>query len=74
MLTRSPGQRPAAFSSLRAVSDYGLDAFDGARLVKVPWTSVKRVSAAMGQQQYDMTPVLWIYHSAGRTIILMYPY
>jgi hypothetical protein len=69
-LTRKPGLHLAAFSSLRAVSERGLEAFDGVRLVKVPWTSVKRITAAMGQQQYDMTQILWINHSAGRSIFL----
>lgn len=70
ILTRKAGQHPTAFSSLRAVPGYGLEAFDGVRLVKVPWTSVNRITASMGRQQYDMTPILLIDHSAGRTIFL----
>jgi hypothetical protein len=69
-LARKPGQHPTVFCGLRAVSAAGLEADDGVRRMMVPWASVRRVSAEMGRQTYDMTPVLMIDHAAGRSIFL----
>lgn len=70
MVWRMLFAQPAAFAELRAVSEAGLVAFDGVRSTNVPWSRVQRITAAMGQQQYDMTRILTIDDAAGRSIFL----
>ncbi len=67
-LARKPGERPTVFSGLRAVSGEGLEADDGMRRMQVPWSTIRRITASLGRQTYDMTPILMIDHPVGRSI------
>jgi hypothetical protein len=69
-LSVTPGEYPAAFCTLHAVSVEGLEAGDGVRAVQVPWSTINRITASLGRQAYDMTPVLMIDHARGRSIFL----
>ncbi len=68
MCKRRPS-RPA-FDGLRAVSETGLVTFDGVDQATVAWSRVMRVTAQMGQQQYDMTRCLLIESDRQRSIFL----
>lgn len=68
MWNRRPS-RPA-FDGLRAVSETGLETFDGIDEAAVLWSSVMRITAQMGRQQYDMTRCLLIESDRPRAIFL----
>lgn len=57
-----------AFASITHVSDAGIESEDGRTVKAVSWAAIKRVTAAMGRQQYDMTLCLTIDHSYGKSI------
>jgi hypothetical protein len=61
---------PTAFDALRAVSGTGLVTFDGVDQATFAWSRVMRVTAQMGQQQYDMTRCLLIESDRERSIFL----
>lgn len=65
-------QRPSrpAFDGLRTFSETGLVTFDGVDQKSVPWSSVMRITAQVGQQQYDMTRCLLIESDRPRSIFL----
>jgi hypothetical protein len=63
-------RRPTVFSALLAMSETGIEVDNGARRITAPWSCVTRISASMGRQMYDMTPVLMIDHDLGGSIFL----
>jgi len=65
-------QRPSrpAFDALRAVSETGLETFDGIAPATVAWSSVMRVTAQIGRQPTDMTRCLLIESDRERSIFL----
>lgn len=61
---------PAAFASLETVSDAGVVTFDRVTRQAIGWDGVRRITAATGRQQYDMTICLTIDLRGGKTVFL----
>ncbi|MET0268898.1 MAG: hypothetical protein ABW173_00595 [Sphingomonas sp.] len=68
--TDAAGPLPAAFAGLETVSDTTLTLSDRASRWTIRWADVRRITAAMGRQQYDMTICLTVAHRGGKTIFL----
>ncbi len=66
----TPRPSRPAFDGLRAVSETGLETFDGIAPAIVAWSSVMRVTVQMGRQQTDMTRCLLIESDRERSIFL----
>lgn len=61
---------PTAFASLETVSEAGLVTFDRVTRQAIGWDGVKRITAAMGRQQYDRTICLNVDLRGGKTVFL----
>ncbi len=60
----------AARASLRDIENGRLAAFDGVDTIWLVWPDIRRVTAAYGRQQYDMTRCFEIDHRRGTSIFL----